>query len=281
MKSIVVGFDEGEESDDALAFGRALAEAEEATLKVAVALDYAPVPIEVEAHDRALAEHFDEIFARAERQLGGVEFERLELRDSSPARALTELAEADDSSLIVIGSTHRGALGRVYPGSVGERLVNGAPCPVAIAPRGFARKEQFDLGLIGVGYDGTEESRLALREAADLAKQRGANLRLIAAVPYVDPHSEQDVQQGEQLSAAPPDCRVTDSARHELSRGVVCGATDQAASARHASPSPERPRPRFRAPEAVRSTGPSAPRAAQPGTCPRPFAAATTGSRDS
>jgi nucleotide-binding universal stress UspA family protein len=187
MKSIVVGFDEGEESDDALAFGRALAEAEEATLKVAVALDYAPVPIEVEAYDRALAEHFDEIFARAERQLGGVEFERLELRDSSPARALTELGEADDSSLIVIGSTHRGALGRVYPGSVGERLVNGAPCPVAIAPRGFARKEQFDLGLIGVGYDGTEESRLALSEAEDLAKQRGANLRLIAAVPYVDP----------------------------------------------------------------------------------------------
>jgi Universal stress protein family len=42
MKSIVVGFDEGEESDGALAFGRALAEAEEATLKVAVALDYAP-----------------------------------------------------------------------------------------------------------------------------------------------------------------------------------------------------------------------------------------------
>ena len=187
MTRILVGFDEGEESDDALSLANALAESEAAQLDVAVALQYAPVPIDVDVYDRALADHFDEIFAQAERQLGGVEFGRRELRDSSAARALTELAESENPDLLVIGSTHRGAVGRVYPGSVGERLLNGAPCPVAVAPKGFASRERFALSRIGVGYDGTEESRLALREAESLAERSGATLRLIAAVPYMNP----------------------------------------------------------------------------------------------
>jgi nucleotide-binding universal stress UspA family protein len=187
MKRIVVGFDGSDESHDALRLGKMLAKADSAQLEVAVALQYAPLPIEVEAYDRTLAEHFDEVFAETERELGEGKFVRRELREGSAARALTELAETENPELIVIGSTHRGALGRVYPGSVGERLLNGAPSPVAVAPRGFARGERFGLGVFGVAYDGTAESKLALAAAEDLAKRHGASLRLIAAVPYMDP----------------------------------------------------------------------------------------------
>jgi nucleotide-binding universal stress UspA family protein len=66
---------------------------------------------------------------------------------------------------------------------VGERLLNGAPCAVAVAPRGFARGEHFGLGIVGVGYDGSEESRLALHQATRLAARLDATLRLIAVVP--------------------------------------------------------------------------------------------------
>jgi nucleotide-binding universal stress UspA family protein len=187
MKRIVVGFDASDEAHDALRLAMTLADAEGTQLEVAVALEYAPLPIEVGTYERAPAEHFDEVFADAERHLGGVEFARRELRDTSPARALTELAEAESPEMIVIGSTHRGALGRVYPGGVGERLLNGAPCPIAVAPRGFARGEHFGLGVIGVAYDGTEESKHALAAAHDMAKRHGASLRLIAAVRYRDP----------------------------------------------------------------------------------------------
>jgi len=185
MRKIVIGFDGSEGSEDALQLGKALGRAEGAELVVAAALPYDPLPIAVETYDQALAEHFDELFAQAENQLPGVEFVRRELRDASPGHALTDVADAEGADMIVLGSTHRGKVGRVYPGSVGERLLNGAPCAVAIAPRGYARREHYGLGTIGVGYDGTEESQLALAEAEHLAEQLGASLRLIAIVPPV------------------------------------------------------------------------------------------------
>jgi nucleotide-binding universal stress UspA family protein len=57
----------------------------------------------------------------------------------SPVRMLHEAAEELGAGMIVVGSSHRGPAGRVVPGGVGERLLHGAPCPVAIAPRGYAR----------------------------------------------------------------------------------------------------------------------------------------------
>jgi nucleotide-binding universal stress UspA family protein len=185
MTKIVVGFDGSDGARDALHLGQALARAEDAELVVGAAISYAPLPIETEGYDRALAEHYDELFGDVERELGGAEFERRELNDASPARALSELADAESADLIVIGSTHRGTLGRVYPGSVGERLLNGAPCAVAVAPRGFARRDHFGLGLVGVAYDGTPESELALTQAERLAGELGATLTLIAVVPDV------------------------------------------------------------------------------------------------
>jgi nucleotide-binding universal stress UspA family protein len=90
MKRIVVGFDASDEAHDALRLAMALAGAEGAQLEVAVALEYALLPIEVATYERALAEHFDEVFADAERQLGGVEFARRERRNrSSPWRRPT------------------------------------------------------------------------------------------------------------------------------------------------------------------------------------------------
>jgi nucleotide-binding universal stress UspA family protein len=187
MSRTVVGFDGRDASRDALRLGRELAAVEDAELQVAVALAYAPLPITVEAYDRARAERFRELFAEVERELDGAEFVRWELEDASPAHALDELAEREQVEMIVIGSTHRGALGRVYPGSVGERLLSGAPCAIAVAPRGYAEREHAGLGLIGVGYDGSPEAEVALGEAEGLARRLGGTLRLIAVVPPVEP----------------------------------------------------------------------------------------------
>ena len=127
----------------------------------------------------------------------------LVLVGSSPARALQELVEADrDFGLIVLGSTHRAGLGRVLPGSVAERLLNGAPCCVAVAPRGFAdgveREESAagttgadtpptkplkladDLRVIAVGFDASSEAGAALSVAVGLARPVEAALRVIA-----------------------------------------------------------------------------------------------------
>ena len=88
---------------------------------------------------------------------------------------------------MVVGSTHQGALGRVLPGSVGEKLLQGAPCAVAVAPVGFAEIDHFGSGPIGVGYTGSPESREALSWAESLARQLGSGLRLITAIREFNP----------------------------------------------------------------------------------------------
>ena len=83
----------------------------------------------------------------------------------------------------MVGSSHRGKLGRILPGSVGESLLRGAPCAVAVAPRGFARREHAGFGLIGIAYDGSEEADLALEQAERLSGSLNAELRVITVVP--------------------------------------------------------------------------------------------------
>lgn len=97
-------------------------------------------------------------------------------------RGLHELAERLPADLIVVGSSHRGRLGRVFLGDEMRSALNGAPCPVAIAPSGFADRPAV-LHEIGVGYDEMPESRYALSVGRDLAAERGARISVFEAVP--------------------------------------------------------------------------------------------------
>ncbi|MGZ5376004.1 MAG: universal stress protein, partial [Solirubrobacterales bacterium] len=143
-----------------------------------------------------LAEQLDsQFYEEAARELEGTDFTRASLDGGlsgrSAARALYEYADDQGANLIVVGSSHRGKVGRVLAGSVGESLLRGAPCAVAIAPRGLARGDHARVGLIGVAYDGSEEADLALAEAGRLARAFEASLRVIAVVPELTPLSFQ------------------------------------------------------------------------------------------
>jgi nucleotide-binding universal stress UspA family protein len=99
-----------------------------------------------------------------------------------PAWGLQRVALEERAELIVVGSSHGGSLRRVLPGSTGEHLLSGAPCPVAIAPRGYHEREGEPIAVVGCGYDGTPEARAALTEAEDLAGRLGASVRLLRVV---------------------------------------------------------------------------------------------------
>jgi nucleotide-binding universal stress UspA family protein len=79
--------------------------------------------------------------------------------------------------------SHRRRLGgrRVCLGSAGERALEGAPCAVAVAPRGFAGRKAA-IRAIAVGYDGSRASRVALRRAIELGERSQASLLLLGAV---------------------------------------------------------------------------------------------------
>ncbi len=189
MRRILVGFDGSEESRDALHLAAGLAELGGGQIELAAVYLQPPLAPKAAIDTKREADYFDWVFSEAHTELPGtpLALRRHTLSDISAARALTSLAEEEAADVIVVGSTHRGELGRILPGSVGEKLLQGAPCAVAIAPRGFSRREHYGLGLIGVAYDGSPESEVALKEATRLARDLQGALRVIQVTPAATP----------------------------------------------------------------------------------------------
>ena len=188
---IVVGYVTSEQGEDARALGVALAVACGAELLLVSVLDTVWVERVGEQSGRVVVdggerERAASALARAAAALADVSgsgrIERRLQASSSPARGLHDTAVSEHADLIVVGSSHRGPLGRVLPGSVGERLLSGAPCAVAIAPRGHATTDSRRLKLIVVAFDGSPEARSALRTADRLAASTGATLRALMVI---------------------------------------------------------------------------------------------------
>jgi nucleotide-binding universal stress UspA family protein len=115
-----------------------------------------------------------------------VDAELLVTQGATAGRVLHELAEERHTSLLVVGSSHRGVLGRAILGDDTRESLNGAPCAVAIAPHGYA-EGTGQLETIGVGFDGSPESGLALDVARQLASRDHARviaLRVVAIPSY-------------------------------------------------------------------------------------------------
>ena len=106
--------------------------------------------------------------------------ERIAIPGDSVPRELHALALREHAAVLGVGLTRRGAGGRLLPGSVGERLVHGSPCPVLVVP---GERAGATLDSIAAAYDGSYEARQALRVARALAVRTGARLRLLTAVP--------------------------------------------------------------------------------------------------
>jgi nucleotide-binding universal stress UspA family protein len=84
-------------------------------------------------------------------------------------------------------------LGRVAPGSTAQRLMHGAPCPLALVPGGWQPGEA--MRTIGVAYVDTEEAREALRGARALAARAGAKLRVITVhTPHLGMYAETEAR---------------------------------------------------------------------------------------
>lgn len=192
MSTILIGVDASERSEDAVAFGRRLASASGASVLLACAFPYEDFsPAANAMYRQYLHSDAEETLTRLRGGLEGVPEERIETRAVarlSPARALHDLAESAGPAIVVVGSTHTGHLGRVRPGSTGERLLHGSPCPVAVVPQGYRTHPEEPIRRIGVGVDGSAESQAALVAAAELARALGARLDVIG-VHSADPYS--------------------------------------------------------------------------------------------
>lgn len=178
-RTIIVGYNDSEEAKDALALGRLLAPASGAELVLAGVFAYDPLSGgHGPAHEALEREQLAKLANVAE-ATGAV---ARAVPSSSPAHGLHDLAEEMGADLVLVGSSHRDRIGQILAGSVGLSLLHGSPCPVGVAPRGYAHAaDRADLFIV-VGIDGSPEASLALSGAVELARAAGVGLHLVGVV---------------------------------------------------------------------------------------------------
>lgn len=186
---LLVGYDGSAGGRDALELTRVMAEALGADAMVVAVIPYGPLPVPYEMLEEEEAERAQPLFDEAKKLLGDVEVVTRAFGGGSPAGVINDLAEREGVETIVVGSPHRGALGRALIGSVADGLLHGAPCEVSVATRGYASEEHGPFRTIAVAYDDTPESKAALERAEAIARACRATIVLltVAAPPAIVP----------------------------------------------------------------------------------------------
>lgn len=179
FKKLIVGVDGREAGSDAVALARTLAAPDtEIILVNAYPYDSRMIRGSLNGYQELLRGDAMDILRK---EGDDPRFERRTVPDVSPARALHEEAKDEAADLIVIGSCHRGVLGRVLVGDVSRAVLHGAMCPVVVAPRGY-REHPKPVKVLGVGTNQGGPARAAVDFAASMASDAGAELRLLTAI---------------------------------------------------------------------------------------------------
>ena len=182
MRKIIVAVDESEGSHDAIRLASRVGGITGAQLMFVNVFPYDQHPSRAvnTAFEHYLRQDSEELLERLRSTHGDDNVEVRAVANTSSAGGLQQVAEREDAALIVVGSTHTGRAGRVLPGSTAERLLHGAPCPVAVAPKGHAQ-HAGELAAVGCGFDGSMSAQRALAAAAAIAGATGARLRVLRA----------------------------------------------------------------------------------------------------
>jgi nucleotide-binding universal stress UspA family protein len=139
INDILVATDFGPASDNALRYGRALAGQFGARLHVLYVTNsiYLSAATAYGYIGAVEAQAEIERTARAQTEALLTDKDRRDLRaiativtDNSPAMAVVEYARQNGIDLLVLGTHGRGAMSHLFMGSVAERVVRTAPCPV-------------------------------------------------------------------------------------------------------------------------------------------------------
>src|SRR5690349_18092731 len=132
FRTIVVGVDGRQGGRDALRLAEQLADAGGGELVAVRVFSYQHRP--ALAGSPAVEEERESARVALERELAdmGTTVRTHVVGDTSPARALHRMAERERADVLVVGSAHRGAIGRVVVGDVALGSLHGSPCPVAI-----------------------------------------------------------------------------------------------------------------------------------------------------
>ncbi|MGA2319209.1 MAG: universal stress protein [Solirubrobacteraceae bacterium] len=181
FKNVLVGVDGRRNGHDAIALASRLADSDGTlTLAHVHTGDLRPTHAVTPGMVKEEREASEQLLER-ERAEAGVDAKLLSIVAMSPGRGLHMQAEEQDADLLVVGSCSHSAFGRAMLGDDTRSALNGAPCAVAIASLGYAA-HPAPISKVGVGYDGSHESKAALAVAMKLAEATGAAVHVLEVV---------------------------------------------------------------------------------------------------
>jgi nucleotide-binding universal stress UspA family protein len=166
----IISYDDTLNDHDALALGRMLGKAG-ATLELA----YVRHTTQSERAREELAEHEAEaLLERGARWLGDLDVPCRVVVSASTGEGLRWLAEQEGADVVVFGSDYRTAAGHVAPGRSAQRLIEGGPAAIAIAPANY--RSNHDPQVVKVGVLAAAGDDSALRTARELAGRLDATI---------------------------------------------------------------------------------------------------------
>ena len=138
LKKILVATDFSEAAEAALSYGRALARAFGARLHVIHVVDDMYLRLGGDAYAAVLPELQQDVERQARERLDQLVVDNdptplpidVIIRDGGAAPEIVKYAKDADIDLIVVGTHGRGAVAHLLMGSVAERVVRTAHCPV-------------------------------------------------------------------------------------------------------------------------------------------------------
>lgn len=192
---IIVGVGDDAPARDAAALGAVLARLEGVPLQL-VGVHVAQTGPGSKGYEDATEDLVAEALHRARGAVpDGVEAHVELVRATSVIRGLHGAAERHAAPLLVVGPTGRGKATRAVAGDPTLGMLHDAPCPVAVAPPGYAEREHGAPLLIGVAYTATPESREALEAAVHLATRSDGRLLVLHAQEGGDDHALRDARE--------------------------------------------------------------------------------------
>jgi len=188
MPEVVVGVDGSEGAAEALIWAAREASLRDLPLTAVMAWGF------LDQHHTIVGERFDPSYGEPEAKAAldaavdstlaadrAVDVQRRVTCDLA-ARAL--LDSAAGAELLVVGARGLGGFRGLLLGSVSQRCLAHAPCPVAVVRSGAALPKGGTIERIVVGVDGSETSQHALRWALQEGRLRQAAVQVVHAWQY-------------------------------------------------------------------------------------------------
>ena len=174
----IISYDGTANDHDALMLGRVLADA-----GFTLELVYVRHAVERERDHEMLQEHeAEQLLEMGARALGDLDVERRVVVNASTSEGLRLLAKAVQADILVFGSDYRTAAGHVSPQRSAQKLLEGGPVAIALAPADYHDDPNGRFGRIGLLSSAGDVEALAT--ARELAETFGA--KVTRDEPYVD-----------------------------------------------------------------------------------------------